>query len=127
MSHWTQVKTNIRDLDVLEEAARLLGCEVARNAIARGYNENTIQALMVIIPPESPYDVAANREEDGNICLTTDWYMGHVEKVLGVEYGLLKQRYAVAMTKRQAKTLMANVVEETLEDGSIRLRVRGAA
>lgn len=127
MSHWTQVKTNIRDLDVLEEAARLLGCEVARNAIARGYSENTMQALMVIILPESPYDVAANREEDGNISLTTDWYMGHVEKVLGAEYGLLKQRYAVAMTKRQAKTLMANVVEEALEDGSIRLRVRGAA
>lgn len=127
MSHWTQVKTNIRDLDVLEEAARLLGCEVAHNAIARGYYENTIQALMVIIPPESPYDVAANREEDGNISLTTDWYMGHVEKVLGADFGLLKQRYAITMARRQAAVLMANVTEETLEDGSIRLRVRGVA
>lgn len=126
MSHWTQVKTNIRDLDVLEEAAMLLGCDVTHNAVARGYNVN-IQALMVIIPPESPYDVAANREEDGNISLTTDWYMGHVEKVLGADFGLLKQRYAIAMSKRQASALLADVTEEALEDGSIRLRIRGAA
>ncbi len=126
MSHWTEVKTNIRELDVLEEVARLLGCEVAHNAIARGYYEN-IQALMVIIPPSSPYDVAANREEDGNISLTTDWFNGHVEKVLGADFGLLKQRYAISMARRQAAALMANVAEETLEDGSIRLRIRGAA
>ncbi|TEB04761.1 hypothetical protein Psch_03523 [Pelotomaculum schinkii] len=127
MSHWTQVKTNIRDFDVLEEAAKSLGCEVSRNATARGYYENRIQAMMVIIPPESPYDVAANKEEDGNISLTTDWYMGHVEKVLGADFGLLKQRYSVSMAKRQASALLANVTEETLQDGSIRLKIRGAA
>lgn len=126
MSHWTQVKTNIRDLEVLEEAARSLGCEIARNTVARGYY-NSIQALMVIIPPESPYDVAANREEDGTVSLTTDWYMGYVERVLGPDFGLLKQRYAVIMTKRQASALLADVTEEVLQDGSIRLRVRGAA
>lgn len=126
MSHWTQVKTNIRDFDVLEEAARSLGCEVARNATARGYYDN-IQALMVIIPPKSPYDVAANKEEDGNISLTTDWYNGHVEKILGADFWLLKQSYSVTMVKRQASALLANVTEETLQDGSIKLRIRGAA
>lgn len=127
MSHWTQVSTSIRDLEILEEAARLLGCDVMHNAVARGYDQNTMQALMVIVPPESPYDVAANKEEDGNISLTTDWYMGYVEKTLGPDFGLLKQKYAVVMTRRQAAVIMATVTEEALGDGSIRLRVRGAA
>ncbi|MFZ5650269.1 MAG: DUF1257 domain-containing protein [Bacillota bacterium] len=126
MSHWTSVQTNIRDISVLEEAARSLGCGVARNAEARGHYQS-LQALMVIIPPESPYDIAANEGEDGCISLTTDWYMGYVEKVVGPEFGLLKQRYAVAMARRQARALKATITEETLEDGSIRLRVKGAA
>lgn len=126
MSHWTSVQTNIRDITILEEAARSLGCEVAYNAGARGYYQS-LQSLMVIIPPESPYDIAANKGEDGNISLTTDWYMGYVEKVVGPEFGLLKQRYAVVMARRQAYALKAAVIEETLEDGSIRLRIKGAA
>jgi len=127
MSHFTQVRTNIRDFDILEEAARSFGCEVARNAVARGYDENRLQAQMVIIPPESPYDVAANRENDGQISLTTDWFNGHVEKVLGAQFGLLRQRYSLIVIKREASALLANVSEEVLEDGRIRLKVRGAA
>ncbi|MFZ5650726.1 MAG: DUF1257 domain-containing protein [Bacillota bacterium] len=126
MSHWTSVQTNIRDLTVLEEAARSLGCGVAHYAEARGHYRS-LQALMVIIPPESPYDIAANREEGGNISLTTDWYRGYVEKVVGPEFGLLKQRYAVIMVRRQAYALKAAVTEEALQDGSVRLRVKGAA
>lgn len=126
MSHWTSVQTNIRDINVLEEAARSLGCEVVHNAEARGYYQS-LRALMVIIPPESPYDIAANTEESGNISLTTDWYLGYVEKVVGPEFGLLKQRYAVIMTRRQAYALKAAVTEETLQDGSVRLRIKGAA
>ena len=126
MSHWTSVQTNIKDITALEEAARSLGCGIAHNAEARGYYQG-LPALMVIIPPESPYDIAANKGEDGNISLTTDWYMGYVEKVVGPDFGLLKQRYAVVMARRQAYALRAAVTEETLEDGSIRLRIKGAA
>jgi len=76
--------------------------------------------------PESPYDVAAAVQEDGSISLATDWLGGYVEKALGKDYGLLKQRYALKILKQKAAFLMAETEETVEADGSIRLIVRGA-
>ena len=120
MSHWAEVQTNLKDIKMLEKAARLLGCEVKYNTIARGYAYNKLKADLVITPPGSPYDVAVNKHKTG-LTLVTDWFRGHVEKTLGKDYGLLKQAYAVLVIKNMASVLQAETKEEIDQDGNINI------
>jgi hypothetical protein len=112
-------------MDILERAAKKLGCSVSRNSTARGYREKTMKGEMVITVPGSPYDVAVNRGQDGMLTLTTDWYRGHVAKVLGYDFGKLKQQYALEIAKKRVAILGAAFTEETMPDGTIRMVIRG--
>ncbi|SFR12461.1 DUF1257 domain-containing protein [Desulfoscipio geothermicus] len=125
MSHWSRVKTNINNMEILECAAKKLGCSISRNSTARGYKNMALKGEMVIAVPGSPYDVAVNRNEDGTLSLTTDWYLGYVAKVLGPDFGRLKQQYALEMARKRAAILGAAVTEETMSDGTVRMRIRG--
>ena len=97
MSHWTGIKTELRDLTALDAAVTELGgvlvCGPA--ARARGYLNRTRDCAHAICLPQSPYDIAVDLQPDGTFALSTDWYQGHVEKVVGKDFGRLIQAYNI--------------------------------
>jgi hypothetical protein len=125
MSHFTTIRTQIRDADALRDACRELGVELLENAEARGYRENR-QRGDLVIRLKGPYDIAANRQEDGTYLLATDWWDGHVEQEVGANFGRLLQLYAVHKATREARRKGYCVRRQPLPNGSIKLCIEGA-
>ena len=122
MSHFTEIKTQIKDIDALRSACREMGLALLPNADARGYYENTTRGDHVI-RLKGPYDIAANRQPDGTFALSTDWYAGHVEKEVGPGYGKLLQLYGVHKATLEAKKKGQIVRRQPLKDGGIKLTI----
>lgn len=125
MSHWTTVSCEFRDQKALEAACRELALPIQANAIARGYGSQTLKADMVIKCP-GPYDIAVKRNADGTLGLTTDWWAGHVAKVVGQDFAKLKQLYAVHRATAACRAKGYSVNRVTKQDGSINLAVTGS-
>src|SRR5436189_5879873 len=102
MSHFTTIKTQIKDIDALRSAVQEMGLSLLQKTTARGYHENNIKGDYVI-RLKGPYDVAVNKQKDGTFALTCDWWDGHVEKEVGTNYGKLLQLYGVHKAIREAK------------------------
>ena len=124
MSHFTTIQTQIRDIAALRAACTELGVEVLENSVARGYGSNTNKGDFVI-RLKGPYDIALNRQPDGTLGLTTDWWGGHVEREVGVKYGRLLQLYGVHKARIEAHRKGYTVRRQTLGDGSIKLVMGG--
>ncbi len=102
MSHFTTITTQVRDVEVPRTAVEELGLELLENASARGYATNQIKGELVI-RLKGPYDVALNKNPDGSYGLTTDWWLGHVEREMGAGFGRLLQLYGVHKTMIEAR------------------------
>lgn len=124
MSHFTSIQTQIRDLEALADACKELGVELVREGVARGYATNT-RTGDAVIKLKGPYDIALNRQEDGNYALTTDWWGGHVEKEVGTNFARLIQLYGVHKTMREAKKKGYLTSRKTLPNGAIKLTIGG--
>jgi hypothetical protein len=124
MSHFATVETQIRDAAALKGACAELGLEVLENAVARGYGRNSVKGDLVI-RLKGPYDIALNRQQDGNYGLTTDWWGGHVEAEVGKDYGRLLQLYAVHKAQIEARKKGLTVRRQALGDGSVKLVIGG--
>ena len=88
MSHFTEIKTQIKDIEALRSACQELGLSLVPNADARGYYDNKTKGDFVI-KLEGPYDIALNKQADGTFGLTADLWQGHVENEVGQGYGKL--------------------------------------
>lgn len=108
----------------LKDACRELSLPIESNAVARGYGRQTMKADFAIKCP-GPYDIAVTKNEDGTLGLTTDWWAGHVEKVVGPEFSKLKQLYAVHRATNASRAKGYNVRRIAAADGSIKLSVTG--
>jgi len=124
MSHFTEIKTQIRDIAALREACTELGIPLLENTTARGFAGQLRQGDHVI-RLKGPYDIALNRQADGTYGLTTDWWAGHVEKEVGSGFGRLLQLYGVHKTRLEAKRTGYTVKRQTLADGAIKLTIGG--
>jgi len=126
MSHFTTIKTQIKDIEALRSACKEIGLTVLEKAQARGYYENKIKGDFVI-RLKGPYDIALNKQQDGSYGLTTDWWDGHVEKEVGTNYGKLLQLYGVHKATIEARKKGLSVLRRQKQDGSIKLILMGAA
>ena len=128
MSHFTEIKTQVRDIAALRDACRELDLQLLENTTARGYARQTRKGDYVI-KLAGPYDIALDRQSDGTFGLTTDWWAGHVEKEVGKDYGRLLQLYGVHKARMEAKRKGYTVKRHTLGDGAIKLTIglRGLA
>ncbi len=124
MSHFTTIQTQVRDIAALRSACAELGIELLDNAKARGYSRNTRRGDHVI-RLKGPYDIAVNKQPDGNYGLTTDWYQGHVEREVGANYGRLLQLYGVCKAQAEARRKGYTTRRQTLKDGAIKLVIGG--
>jgi len=124
MSHFTTIKTQIKDIEALRTTCAELSLELLQNAEARGYGSSR-QRGEFVIRLKGPYDVALNRQTNNTYGLSTDWWDGHVEKEVGSNYGRLLQLYAVHKTAREARKRGLSVQRALRTDGSIKLTIGG--
>ena len=120
MSHFTTIKTQIKDVQALRSACQELGLSLLQDAEARGYYTNTTPGDYVI-KLKGPYDVAVNQQKDGSFGLTADFWEGHVEKEVGKNYGRLMQLYAVHKATQEARKKGHLTRRSQQHDGSIKL------
>lgn len=120
MSHFTTIKTQIKDIEALKTACQELGLPLLNNTEARGYLGNILSGEHVI-QLKGPYDIAVNRQSDGSFGLTSDLWNGHVEQELGKGYGKLLQLYAVHKAIREARRKGHMVTRSLKQDGAIKL------
>jgi hypothetical protein len=124
MSHFTTIKTQIKDIEALRSACKEMGLTVLQNTTARGYGGSTRQGDFVI-KLNGPFDIALNKQPDNTYDLTTDYWMGHVEKEVGKDYSKLIQLYGVHKTTIEARKKGLSVLRRQKQDGSIKLVLMG--
>ena len=124
MSHFTTIKTQIKDLEALQAVCAELGLVLLKNTNARGYGGTTRHGDFVI-RLQGPFDIAVNQQPDGAFGLTTDWWNGHVEREVGREYGRLLQLYGVHKATKEARRKGLSVLRQPQRNGSIKLILVG--
>lgn len=121
MSHFSQIRTQIRDLDALEGALSDLGIASVRGEEqARGYKQQ-VQSVELKIPQTNGYDVGFQWNGSA-YTLVAD--MEYWQQPWTVETFLNKvtQRYAFrAIVDRSAEQGFQVVEQKNTEDGSVRL------
>ncbi len=124
MSHFTTVKTQLKDIEALRSACQEMGLFLLQKAKARGYYENKTKGDYVI-RLKGPYDIALNKQPDGTFGLTADLWNGHVEKEVGEGYGKLLQLYGVHKTQIEAREKGLSVPRRQQQNGAIKLVLMG--
>src|SRR5712691_2156315 len=120
MSHFTTIKTQVKDIEALRSACTEMGLALLQNAEARGYYQNKIKGDYVV-HLKGPYDIAVNKEPGGSFGLTADLWQGHVEQEVGQNYGKLLQLYGVHKAIREARKKGHLVRRSQQQDGAIKL------
>lgn len=120
MSHFTTIKTQIKDVEALRSAVNELGLQLIPNSTARGFYQQTLKGDYVI-RLKGPYDIAVNQQPDGTFGLTTDWWDGHVEREVGTNFGRLLQLYGVHKASMEARKKGYSVLRNQQHNGSIKL------
>lgn len=124
MSHFTEIKTQIKDIEALRLAVQELGLALLQNTEARGYYENKTKGDYVI-QLKGPYDIAVNKQPDGTFGLAADLWNGHVEKEVGEGYGKLLQLYGVHKATLEARKKGLSVLRRPQQNGAIKLVLMG--
>ncbi|NJK35319.1 MAG: DUF1257 domain-containing protein [Oscillatoriales cyanobacterium SM2_2_1] len=120
MSHFSQIKTQIRNLATLQSILTHLGITWKPDGAVRGYHGATVTAA-VVIPQDNGYDLGFcwNGKEYE---LVTD--MQYWQQPWTVEGFLQRvtQRYAIATVTQASEQQGFNVVQQQPQaDGSVRL------
>jgi hypothetical protein len=124
MSHFTTIKTQIKDIEALRAACQELGLPLLQKTDARGYGGNKL-AGDYTIQLKGPFDIAVQKQKDSSFGFTSDLWARHVEKEVGKNYGRLLQLYAVHKATREARRKGHFVSRSTKQDGSIKLVIAG--
>ena len=120
MSHFTTIKVQIKNGEILHQCLEELGYKVELDTYVRGYNGDRTEANYVIRQPNG-YDLGFRREAE-NYELVADFWGARINQ----------QQFINAVNQKYAhKTLMTAVQEqgfnveeeETLEDGTVRVVV----
>ncbi len=121
MSHFSQIKTKIRDLDALEAALSDLGIDSKRGDMqVRGYQGQT-QAASVIIPQDNGYDVGFQWDGE-SYQLVADLQYWKQQWSLETFVNKVTQRYAYQTIVTESANKGFQVLEQArAEDGSVRL------
>ena len=121
MSHFSQIKTKIRDLDALEAVLSDLGIDSKRGEMqVRGYQGQT-QAASVIIPQANGYDVGFQWDGE-SYQLVADLQYWQQRWSLETFVNKVTQRYAYQTIVTESAQKGFQLVEQArAEDGSVRL------
>ena len=121
MSHFSQIKTKILELDALEAALRDLGIGSKRGDMeVRGYQGQT-QAASVIISQDNGYDIGFQWDGE-SYQLVADLQYWKQQWSVETFIDKVTQRYAYQTIVTESERKGFQVVEQArAEDGSVRL------
>ena len=123
MSHFTTIKTQIKDINAVRWACQEMGLTLLQNNEARGYYEIKTKGEYVI-RLKGPYDIALNKQPDGSFGITADLWNGHVEREVGQGYCKLLQLYGVHKTIDEARKKGHLISRRSLQqNGAIKLSI----
>jgi len=145
MSHTTSVKSikivSIPALEaaVAELAAKGIKISLAQNATPRAYYANQAglgKADYVIKLGDAPYDIGLYKSEDGSYEARTDFFAGHIDRILGAKaskpenaqqarMGKFFQAYAINAAQIEARRKGYSTRRITGSDGVEKLVVTG--
>lgn len=121
MSHFTTIKVEIKDSEVLGQTLRELGYKVEENALVRGYRGDKTEAEFVI-RRSNGYDLGFRRNGDDHYVLIADFWGARINQNQFVNE--IQQKYAHKQLQKtaaeQGYTIESN---EVLEDGTVRVVV----
>lgn len=126
MSHFTRVKTQITDVEVLKRALSDLSYTYQEKTLVRGYQGKKEQAE-VVVQPGGAYDIGFKQERDGAFHVVADWWGVEREAKLREKAFLepVMQRYAYHKVVAEMAKQGFQVVQETVAaDKTVKLTVR---
>ena len=120
MSHFTSIKIQIKNGDILAATLKELGYQVEQNTSVRGYQGNKTQAEYVIRQANG-YDLGFRRTGE-EYELVADFWGAKINQTEFVN--AISQKYAHKTLLQSVADQGFNVeAEETLEDGTVRVLV----
>lgn len=121
MSHFSAIRVQIKNGDVLKEALQALGYRVQQAAEVRGYRGEKTFADYVI-QRSNGYDVGFRKGTDDNYEIISDFSMARINQQTFVSE--IKQKYAHKMLLHTVAEQGYDVeAEEVMEDGTVRVVV----
>ena len=130
MSHFTSVKTKIRDLVCLKRALEDLAYDFNESTdeqlvTVRGYQGETTEAVLSIRASKT-YDIGVKVTQDGTYEFVADWWGVETTRGVGEEEFIKKltQRYSYHKVMEEIRKKGYTLEEEVSEDDTIQLRVR---
>jgi hypothetical protein len=130
VSHFTSVKTKIKDLTCLKRALDDLAYTYEESSdeqlvTVRGYQGETTEAVLSVRASKT-YDIGVKLTQDGTVEFVADWW--GVESTRGVAeeefINKLTQRYSYHKVMEEIRKKGYTLEEEVSEDDTIQLRVR---
>ena len=122
MSHISKIELEVKDLAVLSQACARLGLTLIRGQKEFKWYGKSAPCEHAIKVPEANYEIGVVKEKH-RYELNCDFYDGNIQKAVGRQAGLLKQAYAVAKTKIEARRKGYCVLEKNTDTG-VRLHIR---
>lgn len=130
MSHFSTIRTSIKDEAALKQGLQTLGYTIVTGqSRVSGYGGQA-QSVDFVVKPSQGYAIGFRRQADGNYVIVADWWGVSVDQstfrsqMAEIEQAI-RQRYAYEKVKKEVESRgMGIVEEEKLEDQTIRLVVR---
>ncbi len=108
MSHFSQLKTNLKNRSTLQKALRQMGfvVEEATNGVeVRGFFDETIKADFKILT-DTHYDIGFKLDVDGSYEIVGDWDL--LPKVSGID----REAFVKKVKREYAKTSVMELAQE---------------
>jgi len=122
MSHISKIELEVKDLAVLSQACARLGLTLIRGRKHFKWYGKSAPCDHTIKVPEAMYEIGVIKQKE-RYELNCDFYDNNIQKAVGRQGGLLKQAYAVAKTKIEARRKGYSVLEQNTDTG-VRLHIR---
>jgi Protein of unknown function (DUF1257) len=121
MSHFTTIKVQIKNSEVLADVLTELGHKFEANTQVRGYQGDRTNAEYVI-RRSNGYDIGFRKDGDDNYELIADFWGTGINQVQFVNE--IQQKYAHKMLLNTAKSQGYTIeAEEVMQDGTVRVVV----
>ncbi len=121
MSHFTTIKVQIKNSEVLANVLADLGHKVETNTQVRGYQGDRTNAEYVI-RQNNGYDLGFRKDGDDNYEIIADFWGAGINQTQFVNQ--IQQKYAHQMLLHTAATQGYSIeAEEVMEDGTVRVVV----
>ncbi len=128
ISHFSRIKTALRDQVLLTESLQELGYEVKEGGTIRG--RQGVRQVDLSVSTRNGNGIGFIRSDDGTYTLVADWYgIGKKDKMiienLNQTLARVQGRYAERLIVKKAEEQGFSVIERCEEtDGTIRIVVR---